>query len=94
MSHVKLHFRPEFINRVDDFITFDPLRPEQIRQIVLLRALKFADRLAGGWVGGRGPAPAPGTGACAPAWASCAAVGALSAVQGRRARARPCRSLR
>jgi hypothetical protein len=32
---------------VDDFITFDPLRPEQIRQIVVLRAHKFADRLAG-----------------------------------------------
>ncbi len=29
---------PEFINRVDDFITFEPLQEEQIKQIVVLRA--------------------------------------------------------
>lgn len=26
MDHVREHFRPEFINRLDDFITFQPLR--------------------------------------------------------------------
>ena len=26
MDHVRTHFRPEFINRIDDFITFQPLR--------------------------------------------------------------------
>jgi ATP-dependent Clp protease ATP-binding subunit ClpB len=34
----RTHFRPEFVNRVDDFITFEPLRPSQIKQIVVLRA--------------------------------------------------------
>ncbi len=31
---LKQTFRPEFLNRVDDVITFDPLTREQIRQIV------------------------------------------------------------
>ncbi|GIL90720.1 hypothetical protein Vretimale_15810 [Volvox reticuliferus] len=46
MEHVRSHFRPEFINRVDEFITFDPLQPEQIKQIVALRAQKLVSRLA------------------------------------------------
>ncbi|KAG2453363.1 hypothetical protein HYH02_001587 [Chlamydomonas schloesseri] len=45
MEHVRAHFRPEFINRVDEFITFDPLQPDQIKQIVLLRAQKLVARL-------------------------------------------------
>ncbi|KAG2438777.1 hypothetical protein HXX76_005319 [Chlamydomonas incerta] len=45
MEHVRAHFRPEFINRVDEFITFDPLQPGQIKQIVLLRAQKLVARL-------------------------------------------------
>lgn len=36
----------EFINRVDEFITFDPLQPDQIKQIVTLRAHKLVSRLA------------------------------------------------
>eukprot|EP00195_Chlamydomonas_chlamydogama_P016479 CAMPEP_0202907142 /NCGR_PEP_ID=MMETSP1392-20130828/41493_1 /ASSEMBLY_ACC=CAM_ASM_000868 /TAXON_ID=225041 /ORGANISM="Chlamydomonas chlamydogama, Strain SAG 11-48b" /LENGTH=196 /DNA_ID=CAMNT_0049595921 /DNA_START=1 /DNA_END=588 /DNA_ORIENTATION=+ len=46
MEHVRSHFRPEFINRVDDFITFEPLREDQIRQIVKLRAQRLVGRLA------------------------------------------------
>lgn len=46
MDHVRGHFRPEFINRVDEFITFDPLKPEQIKEIVQLRAQRLVDRMA------------------------------------------------
>ncbi|KAG2489942.1 hypothetical protein HYH03_011574 [Edaphochlamys debaryana] len=45
MEHVRTHFRPEFINRVDEFITFDPLQPDQIKQIVALRAVRLVSRL-------------------------------------------------
>ena len=31
MAAVRGHFRPEFINRVDEFIIFDPLRLDQIK---------------------------------------------------------------
>jgi ATP-dependent Clp protease ATP-binding subunit ClpB len=34
---VRTHFRPEFINRIDEFIIFDALGQEQIAQIVRLQ---------------------------------------------------------
>ena len=34
MSSLKEHFRPEFINRIDDIIVFHKLNKEDIRQIV------------------------------------------------------------
>lgn len=37
MTALRGFFRPEFINRVDEFILFDPLTQEQIRQIVKLQ---------------------------------------------------------
>lgn len=37
MAAVRSHFRPEFINRIDDFIIFDPLKLEQIKAIVRLQ---------------------------------------------------------
>lgn len=37
MMSVRSHFRPEFINRVDEFIMFDPLEQEQIKAIVRLQ---------------------------------------------------------
>ncbi|KAG1671091.1 hypothetical protein FOA52_000763 [Chlamydomonas sp. UWO 241] len=46
MEHVKEHFRPEFINRIDEFITFQPLRRDQIARIVELRAQRLVDRMA------------------------------------------------
>lgn len=37
MTAVRSHFRPEFINRIDEFIIFDPLKLEQIERIVRLQ---------------------------------------------------------
>lgn len=37
MMAVRSHFRPEFINRVDEFIMFDPLEQDQIKAIVRLQ---------------------------------------------------------
>jgi len=34
MEIVQQHFRPEFINRIDDIVVFHPLGPQQIRAIV------------------------------------------------------------
>ena len=43
---VKDHFRPEFINRVDDIIVFDLLQPDQMKQIAQLQVDLVAQRLA------------------------------------------------
>ena len=40
------HFRPEFINRVDDIVVFHPLGPEHIRRIVEIQAGYLRRRLA------------------------------------------------
>ena len=40
------HFRPEFLNRLDDTVLFAPLRREQIRQIVDLQTEHLRKRLA------------------------------------------------
>lgn len=37
MASVRSHFRPEFVNRIDEFIIFEPLRQEQIKAIVRLQ---------------------------------------------------------
>ena len=42
----ELHFRPEFINRLDDIVEFDSLSREQIGAIVGLQAQIVIDRLA------------------------------------------------
>jgi ATP-dependent Clp protease ATP-binding subunit ClpA len=42
---VRRHFRPEFINRVDEFIIFEPLRRDQILAIVALRVRGVVGRL-------------------------------------------------
>jgi ATP-dependent Clp protease ATP-binding subunit ClpB len=47
MSHVRAHFRPEFINRLDEFIVFEPLTHAQIMEIVGLQCKKLAERVAG-----------------------------------------------
>eukprot|EP00803_Ostreobium_quekettii_P010828 evm.model.scf_150EXC.1 EVM.evm.TU.scf_150EXC.1 scf_150EXC:4224-11534(-) len=46
MSLVRSTFRPEFVNRIDEYIMFDPLRLEEIKSIVLLQAKRVAQRLA------------------------------------------------
>ena len=42
---LKAHFRPEFLNRIDDIIIFDALTREQIAQIVELQIQRVAQRL-------------------------------------------------
>jgi ATP-dependent Clp protease ATP-binding subunit ClpB len=39
------HFRPEFLNRIDDIMVFNPLKPEQIEDIVELQLKLVSDRL-------------------------------------------------
>jgi ATP-dependent Clp protease ATP-binding subunit ClpB len=43
---LKDHFRPEFLNRVDDIIIFDILSPEAIREIVTIQVDLVVKRLA------------------------------------------------
>ncbi len=45
-EELKRMFRPEFLNRVDAVITFKPLTPAQIRQIVDLQIQRLAKHLA------------------------------------------------
>lgn len=45
-SQVRIHFRPEFINRIDEFIVFQGLQKNQIQAIVRLQADKVKQRLA------------------------------------------------
>ena len=47
MAELRQHFRPEFLNRVDDSILFQPLSIEQIAQIVDLLLSDIQKRLAG-----------------------------------------------
>jgi ATP-dependent Clp protease ATP-binding subunit ClpB len=43
---VQQHFRPEFINRVDDIVVFHPLAKEQLRSIVDIQLAYLRKRLA------------------------------------------------
>jgi len=42
---IKLHFRPEFINRLDDILPFLPLRKEDMQKIVIIQLERLAKRL-------------------------------------------------
>ena len=42
---LKAKFLPEFLNRIDDVVTFHPLRRDEIRQIVQLQLKSLAERL-------------------------------------------------
>jgi ATP-dependent Clp protease ATP-binding subunit ClpB len=46
MAELRGHFRPEFLNRVDDIVLFKPLTLEEIEQIVDLQVRSVARRLA------------------------------------------------
>lgn len=46
LSVVASHFRPEFINRIDDLVVFHPLREEQIKQIAQIQLDHLRTRLA------------------------------------------------
>lgn len=46
MEEVQSHFRPEFINRLDDIVFFDALKPEDLRNIVDIQLKQLRKRLA------------------------------------------------
>ncbi len=46
MGVVQGHFRPEFINRLDELVVFHPLGKEQIREIARIQTTYLAKRLA------------------------------------------------
>jgi ATP-dependent Clp protease ATP-binding subunit ClpB len=46
MREMRQHFRPEFLNRVDDIVLFKPLTLEEIKQIVSLLTEELRQRLA------------------------------------------------
>ena len=47
MENLKSHFRPEFLNRLDEIIIFNPLSEDSIREIVELQLVIVRDRLLG-----------------------------------------------
>ena len=46
MNELRTHFRPEFLNRVDDIVLFKPLRLDEIKSIVKLLLERLKARLA------------------------------------------------
>jgi ATP-dependent Clp protease ATP-binding subunit ClpB len=46
LEDVRGFFRPEFVNRVDEIVVFDPLERDQLREIVDIQVRLFGDRLA------------------------------------------------
>ena len=46
MGVVQAHFRPEFINRLDDIVVFHPLDKAQIKQIARIQLRGLEKRLA------------------------------------------------
>ncbi|MEM0950694.1 MAG: AAA family ATPase [Cyanobacteria bacterium P01_H01_bin.74] len=46
MTTVREHFRPEFINRLDDIVFFEPLGLQQLRQIVEIQVASLQARLS------------------------------------------------
>ena len=46
MGAVQAHFRPEFINRLDDIVVFHPLGKAQIREIARFQTQYLTKRLA------------------------------------------------
>jgi len=45
MEEVRQHFRPEFLNRVDDMVVFHPLTAEDLAKIVELQLARLKARL-------------------------------------------------
>ncbi len=46
MTQVRAHFKPEFLNRLDDTLVFDPLTKEELGRIVEIQLARMAERLA------------------------------------------------
>lgn len=47
MNQVRSHFRPEFLNRLDDIVVFNGLAPEHLLRICQLMVVDIAERLEG-----------------------------------------------
>jgi ATP-dependent Clp protease ATP-binding subunit ClpB len=46
LAEVRGHFRPEFLNRIDELVIFDPLQREQLREIVDIQLRRIEVRLS------------------------------------------------
>ncbi len=46
MAALRESFRPEFLNRIDDIIVFNPLTPELVEQIADIQVERLRERLA------------------------------------------------
>ena len=46
MGMVRSHFRPEFVNRIDEFVVFEALKRDQVAAIVRLQVKRVQERLA------------------------------------------------
>ncbi|ABS05679.1 ATP-dependent chaperone ClpB [Kineococcus radiotolerans] len=46
MTAVRANFKPEFLNRLDDVVVFDPLSTQELSRIVEIQVQRLADRLA------------------------------------------------
>src|SRR5690606_7311059 len=46
LAELRRHFRPEFLNRIDDIVLFKPLQMEEIEKIVELMVVDLRKRLA------------------------------------------------
>src|SRR5262249_7646343 len=46
LEEMRQHFRPEFLNRVDEAIVFHALDEDHLKQIVLIQLKRLQDRLA------------------------------------------------
>ena len=47
LGRVREHFKPEFLNRIDDLVVFDRLSEENLREIVEIQIRHLQDRLVG-----------------------------------------------
>ena len=45
MEALREHFRPEFLNRIDEIIIFDRLNEEELKQIVEIQLKRLVRRL-------------------------------------------------
>ncbi len=46
LEAVRMHFRPEFVNRIDEIVVFEPLGRGEIEAIVDIQVARLAERLA------------------------------------------------
>lgn len=51
MKELRVHFRPEFLNRVDEIVLFKPLTLQEIKLIVELQLTQLRQRLAARYIG-------------------------------------------